>query len=93
MKVGEVVGATDWSEGSETTGWLAELLRREGVDLMGASELELDRGTPVFVEATADVEEVQRMMAKRHIRRLPVLEGEDLIGLVDLLELAEHASR
>ncbi|MPZ67905.1 MAG: CBS domain-containing protein [Actinobacteria bacterium] len=92
--VRDVIGATDWSEGSTSTmEWLASLLRDEGVDLMQASEDELTRGTPVFVEAAAGVDEVQRRMAKKHIRRLPVVEDGRLVGIVDLVDLAMHSDQ
>ncbi len=78
-----------WDEGPpETLKWLARLLRAEGVDLMTASFYELERGTPVYVEASADVGELQRRMAMSHIRRVPVLDDASLLGIVDLVELA-----
>lgn len=91
-RVRDVIGSSDWSEGqSSTMEWLATLLQDEGVDLMQASEAELVRGTPVFVEAAAGVNEVQRRMAQKHIRRLPVVEDGCLVGIVDLVDLAMHS--
>ena len=89
-KTGEVVTPGPWvSEGSsDTMEWLARLLRDEGVDLMDVTEEQLKRGTPVYVQASSDVVEVQRRMARHHIRMLPVLQLESLIGVVDLVELA-----
>lgn len=87
-----MIGSSDWSEGqSSTMEWLASLLQDEGVDLMQASEAELVRGTPVFVEAAAGVNEVQRRMAQKHIRRLPVVEDGCLVGIIDLVDLAMHS--
>lgn len=91
-RVRDVIGSSDWSEGqSSTMEWLASLLQNEGVDLMQASEAELVRGTPVFVEAAAGVNEVQRRMAQKHIRRLPVVEDGCLVGIIDLVDLAMHS--
>lgn len=91
-RVRDVIGSSDWSEGqSSTMEWLASLLQDEGVDLMQASEAELVRGTPVFVEAAAGVNEVQRRMAQKHIRRLPVVEDGCLVGIIDLVDLAMHS--
>ncbi|HJR44093.1 MAG TPA: hypothetical protein VJ927_00655 [Actinomycetota bacterium] len=89
-RTGEVVTPGPWaSEGSsDTMEWLASLLRDEGVDLMDVTEEQLKRGTPVYVQASSDVVEVQRQMAMHHIRVLPVLSDGALIGAVDLLELA-----
>lgn len=77
-------------EGSDPPIWPVRLLRDEGVNLMNASEFELRRGTPVYVDAGADVLEVQRKMAHFHIRVLPVLDGEEAVGIVDLVDLALH---
>lgn len=48
----------------------------------------LERGTPVYVHSDADVLEVQRLMAKNHIRMLPVVRAGRVLGVVDLVELA-----
>jgi len=46
------------------------------------------RAEPVCGEGDADIVEVQRLMARNHIRSLPVVRGGVVIGIVDLLELA-----
>ena len=79
-------GVPAWD--TETSAFLAGLLRREGVDLAHVTECDLVRGTPVYVEADADVHLVQGLMARYHIRSLPVIGKEGFIGLVDLIELA-----
>ena len=91
-KTGEVVTPGPWGEAgaSSTMTWLALLLLDEGTDLMHVTEEELKRGTPVYVEAESDVLEVQRRMAHHHIRVLPVLSDEVLVGVVDLVELAQR---
>ena len=88
--IGELV-----SEGavqSDTMDWLARLLCSEGVNLMEVPDGELERGTPVYVEASADAIAVQRAMARLHIRRLPVVGDETLVGIVDILDLANSES-
>ena len=88
-KVSEVIASKPWSDpSSDTLEWLASLLKSEGVDLMCATFTELQRGTPVYVEGAADIVEVQRLMARNHIRSLPVVRAGVVIGIVDLLELA-----
>jgi hypothetical protein len=87
--VGDVLAHGRWEgDPPETLKWLARLLRDEGTDLMTASSSELERGTPVYVEAGAEVNEVQRRMAMSHIRRVPVVDQGHLLGLIDLLDLA-----
>lgn len=73
---------------SDTMDWLARLLSDEGVNLMEISEDALARGTPVYVEAHVDAVEVQRRMARFHIRRLAVIGDATLVGIVDLMDLA-----
>ncbi len=88
-KVSEVITSKAWVDpSSDTLEWLASLLQTEGVDLMRATFTELQRGTPVYVDGEADVLEVQRLMARNHIRNLPVVSAGSVIGIVDLLELA-----
>ncbi len=91
-KTSEVVTPGPWGDAgsSNTMTWLAHLLLDEGTDLMHVTEEELKRGTPVYVEAESDVLEVQRRMAHHHIRVLPVLAAGALIGVVDLVELAQR---
>jgi CBS domain-containing protein len=68
--------------------WLASLLRSEGRDLLTIAPTGVPRGTPVYVDASACVLEVQRLMASNHIRSLPVLDSGEVIGFIDLVDLA-----
>jgi CBS domain-containing protein len=88
-KVSEVITSKPWVDpSSDGLEWLASLLQSEGVDLMCATFTELQRGTPVYVDGDADVLEVQKLMARNHIRSLPVVSSGSVIGIIDLLELA-----
>src|SRR5688500_10317267 len=71
----DVVTPGPWGDdpNSSTMTWLAKLLTDEGVNLIHVTAEQLKRGTPVYVESSADVVEVQRLMARHHIRMLPVL--------------------
>jgi hypothetical protein len=87
--VGEWIASRPQAEAKpEAFRWLASLLRKEGVDLCRAGAGGLARGTPVYVEARACVLDVQRLMASNHIRSLPVLQSGEVIGFVDLVDLA-----
>lgn len=90
MDLTDVVTPGPWESGgsTETVDWLAGLLRSDGVNLSQVTAEQLRRGTPVYVEADADLVEVQRLMALHAIRMLPVLRNERLIGVVDLVQLA-----
>jgi CBS domain-containing protein len=42
----------------------------------------------VTVSADADVEEVIKLMSERAVRRIPVMDGSDVVGIVSLGDLA-----
>ena len=76
------------AQGSATLSWLARLLRDEGTDIMSVGDAEITRGTPVYVDGDSDLVAVQRVMARHHIRRLPVVSGDEVVGILDLVEVA-----
>jgi CBS domain-containing protein len=78
--------------GNEGAG-TGRLLLEEGTDLLAADKGRLKRGTPVYVHASADVNEVQRQMALKHIKLLPVLSNGEVVGLVDLMDLVRMQAR
>lgn len=88
MLIEELLLSPDWKDSEEAAGWLGSLLRSEGVDLMSSDQVTLTRGTPVYVHADADVVEVQTRMARLHIRMLPVLRDGEVVGMIDLVDLA-----
>ena len=86
--VRDVVSPGHWAGASlDTRRWLARLLRDEGVDLVSATASQLRRGTPVYVTADADLDAVQRCMSAHHIRRAIVLDGDLMLGILDLKTL------
>ncbi|MFF2505523.1 CBS domain-containing protein [Streptomyces sp. NPDC058067] len=53
---------------------------------------ELAKGTPRWVEAGADLDEVLQEMQGHQIRRLPVIENKRLVGMISEADLATHLS-
>ncbi|NUS45521.1 MAG: CBS domain-containing protein [Mycobacteriaceae bacterium] len=51
---------------------------------------ELTQGTPRWIDSTADVGEVLREMQEHQIRRLPVIEDKQLVGMITEADLAQH---
>ncbi len=51
---------------------------------------ELAEGTPVYVNADADVREVLHAMAQNQVRRLPVIDEQRLVGVVSQADVARH---
>lgn len=93
MKVAKAISIR-WAD-SEDLGnrRLAAALRRDGTDLTKAVISSLSRGTPLYVESSADVIEVQLRMARAQCGMLPVLERGVVVGLIDLEDLSAIGSR
>ncbi|WP_338676302.1 CBS domain-containing protein [Streptomyces sp. SCSIO 30461] len=51
---------------------------------------DMAKGTPRWIEAGADVDEVLHEMQDHRIRRLPVIENKRLIGMISEADLAQH---
>ena len=54
---------------------------------------ELAEGRPITVDSDDSISDVVKLMGEYRIRRLPVLEGRDLVGIVAIADLAAHLSR
>ena len=52
----------------------------------------LAKGKPVTVGADDDIEVALRMMAEHQVRRLPVIDGHDLVGIVAQADVARALS-
>ncbi|MGP3976520.1 CBS domain-containing protein [Streptomyces sp. 8N114] len=64
-----------------------------GHDASRVTAGDLCRGTPRWISADADVNEVLREMETNQIRRLPVIdENKRLIGMISESDLARHLS-
>ncbi len=57
-------------------------------DPRGVHAGELAEGTPVMVHADDDVTTVLRLMALHRIRRVPVLDGNELVGIIAQADIA-----
>ncbi len=62
----------------------------EGGDPRTTTARQLAQGTPIWVDASADASEVLRLMEDNKIRRLPVLEEQQLVGMISEADLAAH---
>ncbi|MGH8824230.1 MAG: CBS domain-containing protein [Jiangellaceae bacterium] len=51
---------------------------------------ELARGKPVTIGADDPVDEALAMMKEHQIRRLPVIDGHDLVGIISQADVARH---
>jgi CBS domain-containing protein len=58
---------------------------RNPADVLAA---DLAQGKPVTIGADDDAAEILRTMAEHRVRRLPVIDGHDLVGIVALADVA-----
>jgi CBS domain-containing protein len=64
----------------------------DGRDPQTTTARQLAQGTPIWVEASAGLDEAMRMMIEHRIRRLPVIEDHHLVGMISEADLATHCS-
>ena len=60
----------------------------DGTDPGSVTAGELGQGKPVTIGADDSAEEALRTMAKHQVRRLPVIDGHDLVGIVSQADVA-----
>lgn len=90
LRIEELIESVRWKGSSpEALTWLGDLLLSEGVDITDVGTDALERGTPVYVDADADALDTQSLMARLHIRMLPVVKDGLVVGVIDLVELAQ----
>ena len=62
----------------------------EGKDPNSVKAGELGEGKPVTIGADDSIDEALHTMAEHGVRRLPVIDGHDLIGIVSQADLARN---
>jgi CBS domain-containing protein len=62
----------------------------EGRDPSSTRAGELGEGKPVTIGADDSIEEALETMIEHKVRRLPVIDGHDLIGIISQGDLAKH---
>jgi CBS domain-containing protein len=85
-----ICGADDRLHGIITDRDIVLKCVAEGRDPRTTTAGELAQGTPVFVDARADVRHVLEVMEDHRIRRLPVIENHRLVGVISEADLARH---
>jgi CBS domain-containing protein len=61
-----------------------------GVDPANVTAGELMHDMPVTIEPQADVTDVLRTMEQHQVHRLPVIEGQQPVGMISQADLARH---
>lgn len=60
----------------------------QGRDPGSVTAAELAQGKPVTIGADDDITEILRTMAQHKVRRLPVIDGHQLVGIVAVADVA-----
>jgi CBS domain-containing protein len=61
-----------------------------GADPATITAGQLAQGVPVTIDSSADVSDVLNVMMQHQIRRLPVIESDQPIGMITEADLARH---
>jgi CBS domain-containing protein len=60
----------------------------EGDNIKTATVREIMTSNPVVVSSSTDIQEAARIMSERQIRRLPIVDNNNLVGMVALGDIA-----
>lgn len=83
-----ICGTDDRLKGMITDRDIVVRVLAEGRDPSSVRAGELGRGKPVTIGADDDAQEILRTMGQHQVRRLPVIDGHDLVGIVALADVA-----
>ena len=87
-----ICGSDDRLKGMLTDRDIVLKVLAEGLEPAGTTAGELAEGKPVTTGADDGIEELVRTMAQHEVKRVPVIDGHRLVGVVSEADLAEHAS-
>src|SRR5215217_2479411 len=85
-----ICGEDDRLKGMITDRDIVVKVLAQGKDPASTKAGELGEGKPVTIGADDSVDEALRTMADHKVRRLPVIDGHDLIGIVSQADLAKN---
>lgn len=86
-----ICGDDDRLKGMITDRDIAVKVVAKGKDPEATEVSELAEGTPIWVEADADVDRAVELMSKHNVRRLPVIEDHQLVGIISQADIARQA--
>jgi CBS domain-containing protein len=85
-----ICGDDERLKGMVTDRDIAVKVVAQGKDPEATEVAELAEGTPIWVEADADVDRAVELMATRNVRRLPVIEDHRLVGIISQADIARQ---
>lgn len=83
-----ICGSDDRLKGMLTDRDIVVKVLAEGRDPHSVTAGELAQGKPVTIGADDDAAEILRTMGEHQVRRLPVIDGHRLIGIVAIADVA-----
>jgi CBS domain-containing protein len=83
-----ICGEDDRLKGMVTDRDIVVRVLAEGKDPSSMKAGELGRGKPVTIGADDSIEEALDVMAEHQVRRLPVIDGHDLVGIISQADIA-----
>ena len=83
-----ICGEDDRLKGMVTDRDIVVRVLAEGKDPSEMKAGELGRGKPVTIGADDSIEEALDVMAEHQVRRLPVIDGHDLVGIISQADIA-----
>ena len=85
-----ICGEDDRLKGMLTDRDIAIKVVAEGKDPASVTAGELGEGKPVTIGADDSIEEALDVMSEHQVRRLPVIDGHDLVGIISQADIATH---
>lgn len=86
-----ICGEDERLKGMITDRDIAVKVVAKGMDPDATEVAELAEGTPIWVEADADVDHAVALMEEHKVRRLPVIEDRRLVGIISQGDIARQA--
>lgn len=83
-----ICGEDDRLKGMLTDRDIVVKVLAQDLDPASVTAGDLAQGKPVTIGADDDAEEILRTMAQHKVRRLPVIDGHTLVGIVALADVA-----
>jgi CBS domain-containing protein len=85
-----ICGSDDRLKGMVTDRDIVVKVLAQGKDPETTKAGELGEGKPVTIGADDSLSEALRTMKEHAIRRLPVIDGHDMVGIVSIADLAQN---
>jgi CBS domain-containing protein len=83
-----ICGSDNRLKGMLTDRDLVVKVLAKGADPASVTAADLAQGKPVTIGADDDAGDILRTMAEHKVRRLPVIDGHDLVGIVAVADVA-----